>query len=100
MADYNDILRRAIQVRDAVLEGSNTASLVGGVMVDSLYLTKGLVSDINNIINSLKKFESSAGGGSIDEDQLIAFLINKGYAKKVIYLRRGGDKRRTTETSL
>lgn len=82
MADYNDILRRAIQVRDAVLEGSNTASLVGGVMVDSLYLTKGLVSDINNIINSLKKFESSAGGGSIDEDQLIAFLINKGYAKK------------------
>lgn len=82
MADYNDILRRAIQVRDAVLEGSNTASLVGGVMVDSLYLTKGLVSDINNIINSLKKLESSAGGGSIDEDQLIAFLINKGYAKK------------------
>lgn len=82
MADYNDILRRAIQVRDAVLEGSNTASLVGGVMVDSLYLTKGLVSDINNIINSLKKLESSAGGGSIDENQLIAFLINKGYAKK------------------
>lgn len=87
MADYNDILRRAIQVRDAVLEGSNTASLVGGVMVDSLYLTKGLISDINNIIISLKALgattgSGSGGGGSIDESQLLAFLISHGYAKK------------------
>lgn len=86
MADYNDILRRAIQVRDAVLEGSNTASLVGGVMVDSLYLTKGLISDINNIIISLKALGattgSGGGGGSIDESQLLAFLISHGYAKK------------------
>lgn len=92
MADYNDILRRAIQVRDAVLEGSNTASLVGGVMVDSLYLTKGLVSDINNIIETLKTLGPSSGGssggsggssgGSINEEQLLAYLIYHGYAKK------------------
>lgn len=85
MADYNDILRRAIQVRDAVLEGSNTASLVGGVMVDSLYLTKGLVSDINNIIETLKTLGPSSGGssgGSINEEQLLAYLIHHGYAKK------------------
>lgn len=93
MADYNDILRRAIQVRDAVLEGSNTASLVGGVMVDTLYLTKGLVSDINNIIDSLKNLGSSTGGsGSIDEEQLIAFLttlqgyFTNGSAKKALQL--------------
>lgn len=85
MADYQDILKRAIQVRDAVLEGSNTASLVGGVMVDTLYISKGLVSDISNLWKQIKQIQISSGGSSsgvIDEDSLAAYLIAKGYAKK------------------
>lgn len=85
MADYQDILKRAIQVRDAVLEGSNTASFVGGVMVDTLYISKGLVSDISNLWKQIKQIQISSGGSSsgvIDEDSLAAYLIAKGYAKK------------------
>nr|DAG54582.1 MAG TPA: Putative tail protein [Caudoviricetes sp.] len=83
MADYQDILKRAIQIRDAVLEGTNTASLVGGVMVDTLYLSRKLETTINQVIKSIKELGGSGGtgGGSIDENTLAAYLINNGYAK-------------------
>lgn len=82
MANYQDILKRAIQIRDAVSEGANTASLVGGVMVDTLYNQNKLKQDIDGIIDSLKDLSKSDSSGGIDEITLANYLIRNGYAKK------------------
>lgn len=82
MANFQDILKRAIQIRDAVSEGANTASLVGGVMVDTLYNQNKLKQDIDGIIDSLKDLSKSDGSGGIDEITLANYLIRNGYAKK------------------
>lgn len=82
MANFQDILKRAIQIRDAVSEGANTASLVGGVMVDTLYNQNKLKQDIDGIIDSLKDLSKSDSSGGIDEITLANYLIRNGYAKK------------------
>lgn len=82
MANFQDILKRAIQIRDAVSEGANTASLVGGVMVDTLYNQIKLKQDIDGIIDSLKDLSKSDSSGGIDEITLANYLIRNGYAKK------------------
>lgn len=82
MANFQDILKRAIQIRDAVSEGANTASLVGGVMVDILYNQNKLKQDIDGIIDSLKDLSKSDSSGGIDEITLANYLIRNGYAKK------------------
>lgn len=82
MANFQDILKRAIQIRDAVSEGANTASLVGGVMVDTLYNQNKLKQDIDGIIESLKDLSKSDSSGGIDEITLANYLIRNGYAKK------------------
>ena len=84
MADFNNILKRAIQIRDAIMEGSNTATLVGGVLVDILYNQNGLLQSIDNIIDTIKNIRDNteSGNGGIDETTLRAYLIRNGYAKK------------------
>lgn len=82
MTNFQDILKRAIQIRDAVSEGANTASLVGGVMVDTLYNQNKLKQDIDGIIDSLKDLSKSDSSGGIDEITLANYLIRNGYAKK------------------
>ena len=82
MANFQDILKRAMQIRDAVSEGANTASLVGGVMVDTLYNQNKLKQDIDGIIDSLKDLSKSDSSGGIDEITLANYLIRNGYAKK------------------
>lgn len=82
MTNFQDILKRAIQIRDAVSEGANTASLVGGVMVDTLYNQNKLKQDIDGIIDCLKDLSKSDSSGGIDEITLANYLIRNGYAKK------------------
>lgn len=82
MANFQDILKRAIKIRDAVSEGANTASLVGGVMVDTLYNQNKLKQDIDSIIDSLKDISKSEGSEGIDEITLANYLLRNGYAKK------------------
>lgn len=69
MAEFDDILRRAIQVRDAIKEGSNTADLVGGVMVDTLYLAKALDTYIENIQKKINDGDiGTVGANGIEAD--------------------------------
>lgn len=66
------------------MEGSNTATLVGGVLVDILYNQNGLLQSIDNIIDTIKNIRDNteSGNGGIDETTLRAYLIRNGYAKK------------------
>lgn len=66
------------------MEGSNTATLVGGVLVDILYNQNGLLQSIDNIIDTIKNIRDNteSGNSGIDETTLRAYLIRNGYAKK------------------
>lgn len=69
MADYQDILGRAKLVRDATSVGENTATRVGGVLVD-------IVDWIEELKGSIGTGSGDDDGGGISQSELQAAIKN------------------------
>ena len=61
MATIDDIISRAQQVRDNTAVGSNTATLVGGVMTDTAEHVKQNETDIAGLTSSVSTIEAETG---------------------------------------
>lgn len=75
MADYQDILGRAKLVRDATSVGENTATRVGGVLVD-------IVDWLEELKGSIGTGSGDDDGGGVSQSELQAAIKNamKGYS--------------------